>query len=104
MATVLIVDDELPHVTALAKAFRREGHEVLEAGNGREALELLRQTPVNLVITDLMMPEMDGLDVLKAVQTLFPDIEVILMTAIGTVEKAVEAMRLGAYDFVTKPV
>ena len=104
MATVLIVDDERPHATALARSFRREGHDVLEAGNGKEALELLRQGPVHLVVTDLMMPEMDGLDLLKAIQTLFPDVEVILMTAFGTVEKAVEAMRLGAYDFVTKPV
>jgi two-component system, NtrC family, response regulator HydG len=104
MATVLIVDDERPHVTALARSFRREGHDVLEAGNGREALEVLRQEDVHLVVTDLMMPEMDGLDLLKAVQTIFPDVEVILMTAFGTVEKAVEAMRMGAYDFVTKPV
>ena len=104
MATVLIVDDERPHTTALARSFKREGHSVLEAGDGREALEILRDRPVHLVVTDLMMPEMDGLDLLKAVQTLFPDVEVILMTAFGTVEKAVEAMRLGAYDFVTKPV
>lgn len=104
MATVLIVDDERPHATALGRSFRREGHDVLEAGHGKEALELLRQQPVHLVVTDLMMPEMDGLDLLKAVQTLYPDVEVILMTAFGTVEKAVEAMRLGAYDFVTKPV
>jgi two-component system response regulator HydG len=104
MAKVLLVDDEAPHLQALEKIFRREGHEVLCATSARQALELLRGHAVQLVVTDLMMPEMDGMDLLGAIQALHGEAEVILMTAFGTVERAVEAMRGGAYDFVTKPI
>ncbi len=104
MPTLLIVDDEAPHLAVLDKMFRREGYEVLTAHDGRQALDLLRSTRVHLVITDLMMPELDGLDLLKAARALSPETEVILMTAFGTVEKAVEAMKEGAFDFVTKPI
>ena len=105
MATILIVDDETPHLKTLEKVFKREKHEVYTAPNGRAALELLRdRSPIHLVLTDLMMPEMDGMDLLKATQAVSPETEVILMTAFGTVEKAVEAMKAGAYDFVTKPI
>ncbi|MEL6179527.1 MAG: response regulator, partial [Myxococcota bacterium] len=105
MATILIVDDETPHLKTLEKIFKREKHEVYTAPNGRVALEKLRHhSPIHLVLTDLMMPEMDGMDLLKATQAVSPETEVILMTAFGTVEKAVEAMKAGAYDFVTKPI
>jgi len=104
MATILLVDDEAPHLSVLEKIFLREGHEVISAANGREGLERLRAHKIHLVITDLMMPEMDGLDLLKATRTVSPETEVILMTAFGTVEKAVEAMKEGAFDFVTKPI
>ena len=105
MPTVLIADDETPHLQALEKIFVREGFTVVCAQNGRQALEALRAAaPVHLVVTDLMMPEMNGLDLLKAARAVSPETEVILMTAFGTVEKAVEAMKAGAYDFVTKPI
>ena len=104
MATILIVDDETPHLSVLEKIFKREGHDVVTAGNGKAGLEALRHNKIHLVLTDLMMPEMDGLDLLKATRTVSPETEVILMTAFGTVEKAVEAMKEGAFDFVTKPI
>jgi two-component system response regulator HydG len=102
--TVLVVDDEPGIVDSLQKVFERESLRVLTARGGAEALELLRKEPISVVLTDLMMPGMSGLDLLKASRSVSPETETILMTAYGTVENAVEAMRQGAYDFVTKPL
>src|SRR3954467_15413312 len=102
--TVLVVDDEPGIVDSLQKVFEREGLRVLTAGVGADALEILRREPVSVVLTDLMMPGMSGLDLLKASRSVSPETETILMTAYGTVENAVEAMRQGAYDFGTKPI
>jgi two-component system, NtrC family, response regulator HydG len=102
--TIMVVDDEPGIVDSLQKVFERESLRVLTARGGAEALELLRREPVSVVLTDLMMPGMSGLDLLKASRSVSPETETVLMTAYGTVENAVEAMRQGAYDFVTKPL
>jgi len=101
---VLVVDDDASNRVTLERLLAKEGFVVAQAANGREALDRVRQGPVDVVLTDLKMPGMSGLDVLKAVRTLDPDIEVCVMTAYGTVETAVEAMKEGAYDFVSKPL
>ncbi len=101
---VLLVDDEVAHLKTLERVFSREGYDVLTADGGDAALDILRQDDIDLVITDLMMPDTDGIDLLKLVKTLKPDVEVILMTAFGTVERAVEGMKEGAYDFISKPI
>jgi two-component system response regulator HydG len=103
-ATILVVDDEKGILDSLRRIFTREGHSVVTARSGEEALEVLRQQSVHVVVTDLMMPEMSGSDLLKACRTVAPEAEVIVMTAYGTVENAVAAMKDGAYDFVTKPL
>jgi two-component system response regulator HydG len=103
-ATVLVVDDEKSIVESLGKIFEREGLTVLMAHDGATGLELLRKHRVGVLLTDLMMPGMSGMDLLKATRTVAPETEVVLMTAYGTVETAVEAMKEGAYDFVTKPL
>ena len=103
MARILVVDDEPSHRDSLRRIFERAGHEVLVADDGEAALELLRQDTVHVVLTDLVMPRMDGQALLKAARTLQPETNVIVMTAYGTVENAVAAMREGAYDFITKP-
>ncbi len=100
---LLIVDDDPSNLESLARIFRRERVEVMTATEGKEALSLLRKTRVSVVLTDLMMPSMNGLDLLRASKTVSPETEFILMTAFGTVETAVEAMKEGAWDFVTKP-
>ncbi|MCA9682989.1 MAG: sigma-54-dependent Fis family transcriptional regulator [Myxococcales bacterium] len=102
--TVLVVDDETNILEALQKVLSKEGFDVLTAGNGRQALEILRRQPVRVMITDLRMPGMTGDDLLKAAKAITPEVEVIVMTAYGTVENAVDAMKLGAYDFVSKPL
>lgn len=102
--SVLVVDDEPNNLTSLEKIFGKEGWRVFGAPNAREALELLRKRRVDVVLTDLMMPGVSGAELLRAVKEVSPDTEVVLMTAFGTVEVAVQAMRDGAYDFVEKPL
>lgn len=102
-ARILVVDDEVAHASSLERLFSKEGAEVLTATSGADALEVIRAEPVQLVLVDLMMPGMSGQDVLRAARVARPDVDVVVMTAYGTVENAVEAMRAGAYDFVQKP-
>jgi two-component system response regulator HydG len=101
---VLIVDDEASNLESLARIFEREGWRTATASSGPSALEVLRRERVAVVVTDLMMPGMSGEELLRAAKTLAPETEVVLMTAYGTVETAVAAMKEGAYDFITKPV
>ena len=101
---VLVVDDEPSIVESLTKIFRREGLHVLAATDGTAGLDLLRKHRVGVLLTDLMMPQTTGMDLLRAAKTIAPETEVVLMTAYGTVETAVDAMKEGAYDFVTKPL
>jgi DNA-binding NtrC family response regulator len=102
--TVLVVDDERSNVESLEKIFLREGMRTLSASDAKRALELVRTHRVHVVLTDLMMPGTTGLELLRAVKQVAPDVEVVLMTAFGSVEAAVHAMRDGAYDFVEKPL
>ncbi|HEY6104858.1 MAG TPA: response regulator, partial [Anaeromyxobacteraceae bacterium] len=101
---ILIVDDERSNLESLEKIFRREGFRVATAASGEEALEQLRRERVGALVTDLMMPGMSGEELLRAARTVSPETEVVLVTAYGTVETAVAAMKEGAYDFITKPV
>jgi two-component system response regulator HydG len=102
--TLLVVDDESSNLESLERIFAREGLTVVVAPDGREGLEVLRKRRIDVCLTDLMMPGVSGVDLLKAARQVSPETEVVLMTAYGTVETAVEAMREGAYDFITKPL
>ncbi|MBN1335649.1 MAG: sigma-54-dependent Fis family transcriptional regulator [Deltaproteobacteria bacterium] len=101
---VLVVDDEPSNRQVLLRILEREGHRVEETSSGREALDRIRQGGVALCLSDLRMPGMDGLELLRAARALDPEVEFIVMTAYGTVESAVDAMKEGAYDFITKPL
>jgi two-component system, NtrC family, response regulator HydG len=103
-ACVLVVDDEQGIRDSVKRMLERASYEVYVAENGPDALDILRQRKVNVMLTDLVMPKMTGMDLLKASRAVVPDTEVVLMTAYGTVDAAVEAMREGAYDFITKPL
>jgi DNA-binding NtrC family response regulator len=100
---ILVVDDEENMVHFLTKLLRAEGFEVEGARTGETALERLRAGPFELVLTDLKLPDSDGIEILKAARELHPETVVVLITAYGTIESAIEAMRAGAYDYVTKP-
>lgn len=101
---ILVVDDEESARIALAKLLTREGYEVASAGNGYEALNYLRGKEVELIITDINMPEMNGLTFLRELSRSHPESNVIMVTAYGEVESYFEAMNLGAFEYINKPV
>ncbi len=100
---ILIVDDEQIVRESLANWLKEESYQVEAAENGPAALEKIRQSPFQVVLLDLKMPGMDGIQVLTELKKDFPDIEVIIMTAYGSVNTAVEAIKAGAYDYIVKP-
>ena len=101
---ILVVDDDESLRWVTQAQLQQSGYEVNAAANGNEGLESIQRTPPDLVITDLKMPGMSGLELLKKIRADYPEILVIVVTAFGTVETAVEAMKGGAYDYITKPV
>ncbi len=103
MDTILIVDDEKNYPPILSAVLEEEGFGTLNAFSAQEALELLENSDIDLVLTDMKMPEMDGIELLENIKEKNPDLPVIMMTAHGTVEKAVEAMQKGAHNFILKP-
>ncbi len=102
-AKILVVDDEPELCNALSKILRRNGYQVQTAGDGEEALQILRREEIHLVLTDLLMPKIGGLELLKAARVIAKATEVVIITGHGTIEAAVEAMKMGAYDFIEKP-
>lgn len=102
--TILIVEDDPRVGESLRLLLKKKGYSTLLASNGKEGLQLFRQEMVDLVITDVVMPKMGGLELLEAVKALRPETEVIVISAQGTIEKAVQAMKLGAFDFIEKPI
>src|SRR5947209_15835248 len=103
MSKLLIVDDEQGMRPLLSIVFGREGHDVRVAENGRRALELLRDQPADLIVSDVKMPDMNGIELLRAARASSPEVAVVLMTAFATVDTARKAFKLGADDFITKP-
>src|SRR3954469_25510262 len=103
MATVLIVDDKEMMRDSLSLALSRAGHKAVTTGDPSEALALIRQHRPACVITDLKMPKMDGIELLQKIRGQRPYVPVVLMTAFATIGTAVQAMRLGAFDYVQKP-
>jgi DNA-binding NtrC family response regulator len=101
---ILIVEDDPNVGESIRLLLKKRGFSILLASNGKEALHLFRQENVDLVITDLVMPKMDGIELLEAVKGLKPETEVIVISAQGTIEKVVQAMKLGAFDFIEKPI
>jgi len=103
MQTILIVDDEKNYLVLLEALLGTEGYETLTASSAKDALEILRNSDVDLLITDMKMPGMTGMELLEECERLKPDVPVITLTAYGTIEMAVEAMKKHAYDYITKP-
>ncbi len=101
--TLLVVDDDTDLLASYQKVLRRAGYGVLLAESGTEAFDLMRRHNPSIVLTDIRMPRMDGVTLLREIATNYPDTIVIIMTAFGTVARAVETMKEGAFDFLTKP-
>ncbi len=103
-ARILIVDDEQHIRRVLEAVMAKEGHQVVTAENGRKAIDVLRNgDKADLIVTDLIMPDINGVELLAAAKETDPDLPVIMMTAHGTIKSAVDAMKLGAFDYITKP-
>ena len=100
---ILIVDDEKSLREMLAILLQREGYNVVQVENGKKALDLVKTTEFDLIISDMKMPELGGLDLLRQLREQSNDVTVLMMTAFSSTEDAVEAMKLGAYDYITKP-
>jgi two-component system, NtrC family, response regulator HydG len=104
MATILIIDDNDTIREGLAHAVKKQGHTPVAASSGTAGIEAFKKQRADFVITDLKMDGATGVDVLKAIRALDPDVPIMIITGFGTVETAVEAMKLGAFDFITKPI
>jgi len=102
--TILVVDDEENARLGLSRLLTQEGYAVESVADGFEALERLRRHPVHLVISDINMPRMNGLNFLRELQRNYPRTHVIMITAYGGVESYLEAMNLGAFEYIHKPV
>jgi len=100
---VLIVDDEPNLRKILAAQLSRDGYDVMTAEDGEQGLAMLREHHIDLVVTDLKMPKVDGMELLREALRLDPDLPVVMITAHGTVDTAVEALKIGAFDYLTKP-
>jgi len=103
METILVVDDEKNYLLVLSAVLEEEGYEVLTTVSGLEALEIQKSSDLDLVLTDMKMPGMDGIELLDQIKAMDPELPVVMMTAHGTVDKAVEAMQKGAYSYILKP-
>jgi len=104
IAKVMLVDDEVPFVETMTKRLKKRDLDVYSAFSGMEALDALGDSPgVEVVILDVKMPGMDGIDTLKEIKRLYPLAEVVMLTGHATVESAIEGMKLGAFDYLMKP-
>ncbi|MBN2063068.1 MAG: sigma-54-dependent Fis family transcriptional regulator [Deltaproteobacteria bacterium] len=103
METILIVDDEKNYLVVLEALLGQEGYETVTANNGGDAIQVVRESDIDLVITDMKMPGITGIQLLEEVKKIKPEVPVIIMTAFGTIEMAVEAIKKDAYDYITKP-
>ncbi|MGE0129199.1 MAG: sigma-54-dependent transcriptional regulator [Blastocatellales bacterium] len=101
--TILLIDDDASLRRVLAHHLAEAGYQVLTAANGKEGLEVFTENQVEMVITDIQMPELNGLELMQRISVMSPDVVVLVITAHGSIETAVEAMKLGAYDYITKP-
>lgn len=99
----MLVDDEKDFVEMLSLRLKENEENVIAAYNGQECMDILEKTPVDVIILDVKMPGMDGIETLKQIKKRHPLVEVILLTGHGTIQSAVEGMKLGAFDFLLKP-
>jgi DNA-binding NtrC family response regulator len=104
MQTILIIDDDEDTLDTMAEVLSNQGYDIITASSGKKALSIMHDKAFDVILTDLVMPDVDGMDILNTAQDMDPQPQVIMITAYGSVDKAVEAMRSGAFDFVQKPV
>lgn len=104
MQTILIVDDDEAELEAMSDALSVQGYEIVSKSSGQEALNIMQKQPFDVILTDLRMPDVDGMEILRAAKSMDSQAQIIMITAYGSVDKAVEAVRAGAADFIEKPI
>jgi YesN/AraC family two-component response regulator len=104
MENILIVDDEKNIVHILSELVKKWGYNPIQAGSGKEALEKFKDMPVDLVITDMVMPEMDGLSLINKITEIRPNTMILMLTGYPTFDSAVQSIKAGAFDFLAKPI
>jgi DNA-binding response OmpR family regulator len=102
--SILLIDDEKQFVVTMAKRLRKRGFLVTEAGGGLEGLRILENAPVDVVVLDVGMPDMDGIQVLREIKMRFPQVQVLMLTGHADMEVAISGMAMGAFDYLMKPV
>lgn len=102
--SILIIDDEEPILESLKPFFSKRNYKVFTASSGEKGIETIKSNVIDIVLSDFRMPGMSGIDVLREIKKINPQIDVVIMTAFGNIEDAVELMKLGAYDYLTKPI
>ena len=101
---ILVIDDEAAQRDVLTGYLKKKGYQIFAASSGKEGIEITKNEPVDIILSDFKMPELNGIEVLEQVKKMNPEISFVIVTAYGTVENAVKAMRLGAFDYISKPV
>jgi DNA-binding NtrC family response regulator len=101
---ILVVDDNINMCITLQDILLDDGYDVLISDNGQEALGIIEKREPHLIITDMRMPNIDGLELLQIVKDRYPNIEIIIMTALGEVDSYLKAMKIGAFEYITKPI
>lgn len=102
--SILLIDDEQQFVVTMAKRLRKRGFLVTEAGGGLEGLRILESGPADVVVLDVGMPDMDGIQVLREIKMRFPQVQVLMLTGHADMEVAISGMAMGAFDYLMKPV
>jgi len=101
---ILVIDDEAAQRDVLTGYLKKKGYKIFSASSGKEGIEIVNTNPVDIILSDFKMPDLNGVEVLEQVKKLNPEISFVIVTAYGTVENAVQAMRFGAFDYISKPV
>ena len=101
---ILVIDDEAAQRDVLTGYLKKKGYQIFAASSGKEGIEITKNEPVDIILSDFKMPDLNGIEVLEQVKKMNPEISFVIVTAYGTVENAVKAMRLGAFDYISKPV